>query len=193
MTIQSARKTTWATTTNRQWRRPLTRVVSGCQTGAEQAALVAARAYRIPTGGWVPEGWRETVGSNAALLAARFGLHEQRGGHAQSLRANILDTDGTLSLSGDPAEPYERLCRRMLESSGTRVLELRLFRLPPIQDVAQWIVDSGIHALHVTGARERCRPPRVLPVCLAFFADLFCALEYVAAPNALAGFGVASA
>jgi hypothetical protein len=193
MTITSARKPTWSMMTDRHWGRPLTRVISGGQTGAEQAALFTAQAYRIPTGGWVPEGWQEAVGPNSGLLADRFGLHEQRGGHAQSLRANILDSDGTLSVANHPTEPYERLCRRILDACDTRVLELRLDRLPPVQEVAEWIVDSGIHALHIIGAREGSRPPRVFPVCLGFFANLFCTLGYVAEPNALASLGVRTA
>ena len=30
------------------------RVISGGQTGADRAALIAARAAGIPTGGWMP-------------------------------------------------------------------------------------------------------------------------------------------
>jgi hypothetical protein len=164
VTINGVRRTTWATATSTRWRRPLTRVISGGRPGAAQAALFVAQAYRIPTRG-----------------------------QAQSLRTNILDTDGTLWLGCDSAEPEERLCRRILESSGAHVLELRLSNLPPIQEVAEWIVDSGIHALHITGARERHRPPGVLPVCASFFANLFCTLEYFAEPNALAGLGIGPA
>ncbi len=34
----------------------LDKVVSGGQTGADQAAWRVARAYRIATGGWMPAG-----------------------------------------------------------------------------------------------------------------------------------------
>jgi hypothetical protein len=33
------------------------RIVTVGQTGADQAALRAARAAGIPTGGWAPKGW----------------------------------------------------------------------------------------------------------------------------------------
>ena len=180
---------TEATTRNNRWKRPLSRVISGGQTGAEQAALFAAEACGIPTGGSAPEGWQTAAGPNPRLLADRFSLCAQRGGHAQSLRANILDADGTLWLAYEFAGPDEQVCHRALESCGADFLDLRLPNLPPIQEVAEWIVDKGIRTLHVTGARERYRPPYVLPVCFSFLVKLFCGLDYCADPNAIAAFG----
>ncbi len=51
-------------------------VISGGQTGADRAALEAARAMGIRTGGWVPAGWRTEVGKDPSL--AEFGciLHD---------------------------------------------------------------------------------------------------------------------
>jgi hypothetical protein len=183
---------TGETTRSSRWKRPLCRVVSGGQTGAEQAALFAAKACGIPTAGWAPEGWQTAAGPNPRLLADRFGLHEQRGGHAQSLRTNILDADGTLWLAYEFTGPDEQLCRRTLESCGAEFLDLRLPNLPPVHEVVEWIVDKGIRTLHITGARERYRPPYVLPTCLPFLVNLFACLEYRADPSALAAFGLSS-
>jgi hypothetical protein len=36
----------------------LAKVISGGQTGADQAGRRAARAAGIPTGGWAPLGWK---------------------------------------------------------------------------------------------------------------------------------------
>jgi hypothetical protein len=38
------------------------RVISGGQTGADQAGWRAARAYGIPTGGWMPLGFLTETG-----------------------------------------------------------------------------------------------------------------------------------
>jgi len=174
-------------------RRPLGRIISGGQTGTEQAALFAAEACGIPTGGSAAEGWQTAAGSNPRRLADRFGLSERRGGHAQSLRENILDADGTLWLAYEFAGPDEQVCRRVLEACGADFLDLRLPNLPPVQEVAEWIVDKGIRTLHVTGARERYRTPHVFPVCFAFLVKLFCGLGYCADPNAIAALGFSSA
>ena len=38
------------------------KIISGGQTGVDQAALRAAKACGIPTGGWAPKGWRTEDG-----------------------------------------------------------------------------------------------------------------------------------
>lgn len=54
----------------------LTKVISGGQTGVDQAALRAAKAARIPTGGYAPKGWLTEDGP--APWLADFGLIEMR-------------------------------------------------------------------------------------------------------------------
>src|SRR4051812_12471606 len=73
----------------------LDRVVSGGQSGADQAALRAARAANIPTGGWAPKGWRTEDG--AAPWLADFGLVEcPESGYPARTRANVRDSDVTV-------------------------------------------------------------------------------------------------
>lgn len=50
------------------------RVISGGQTGADQAGLRAAQACGIPTGGYAPRGWLTEAGSAPGL--GRYGLVE---------------------------------------------------------------------------------------------------------------------
>jgi len=40
------------------------KVISGGQTGADQAGLVAAARFAIPTGGWMPHGFETAEGSS---------------------------------------------------------------------------------------------------------------------------------
>jgi hypothetical protein len=52
----------------------LTKVISGGQTGADQAGWRAARAFGIPTGGWMPLEFRTERGPCPELAA--FGAVE---------------------------------------------------------------------------------------------------------------------
>jgi hypothetical protein len=52
----------------------LPRVLSGGQSGVDQAALRAARACGLDTGGWAPAGWMTEVGPASWL--ADYGLVE---------------------------------------------------------------------------------------------------------------------
>src|SRR5688572_1715521 len=73
----------------------LERVVSGGQSGADQAALRAARAANIPTGGWAPKGWLTEDG--LAPWPADHGLAEcPEPGYSARTAANAHDSDGTL-------------------------------------------------------------------------------------------------
>jgi len=47
-------------------------VVSGGQTGVDQAALRAARASGIATGGWAPKGWATEAGPAPWLVSPRL-------------------------------------------------------------------------------------------------------------------------
>jgi hypothetical protein len=75
----------------------IAKVTSGGQTGADQAALRAARAAGIPTGGYAPKGWLTEDGP--APWLADFGLTEMpTADYPARTRANIDEADGTLIL-----------------------------------------------------------------------------------------------
>lgn len=76
------------------------RVISGGQTGCDIAALRAARACGIETGGFAPLGWSTEAGPNPAL--ADYGLEEcSRPGYAARRTSNVALADAILLL-GDP-------------------------------------------------------------------------------------------
>jgi hypothetical protein len=102
-----------------------------------------------------------------------------------------LGADATLWLAYEFGGPDEQTCRRVLESCGAEFLDLRLANLPPAREVAEWIVTKSIRTLHVTGSRERYRPPYVLPVCFSYLIHLFSGLEHDPDPRAVTAFGLA--
>jgi putative molybdenum carrier protein len=73
----------------------LTRVISGGQTGADQAGLRAARAAGLPTGGWAPRGWLTEDGP--APWLADWGIVERPArGYPARNRRNVLDSKATV-------------------------------------------------------------------------------------------------
>jgi hypothetical protein len=76
--------------------KPLQRIVSGGQTGADRAALDWAIAQGIPHGGWCPRGRRAEDGR----IADRYQLLETPSrDYGQRTRWNVRDSDGTLVVS----------------------------------------------------------------------------------------------
>lgn len=73
------------------------KIISGGQTGVDQAALRAAKACGIPTGGWAPKGFRTEAGP--APWLADFGLREHASAdYPVRTRANCRDAGLTLIL-----------------------------------------------------------------------------------------------
>ena len=79
---------------------PISRILSGGQTGADRAALDWAIARGIAHGGWCPRGRRAEDGP----IAPRYALIETPSrDYEQRTRWNVRDSDGTLIVSRSPA------------------------------------------------------------------------------------------
>jgi len=80
----------------------LTKVISGGQTGADQAGLKAAKSLGIPTGGTAPFQYMTTKGPMKSLLRDTYKLEEGKRGYSmagsyvgRSIK-NIVESDGSL-------------------------------------------------------------------------------------------------
>ncbi len=72
------------------------RIISGGQTGADQAALDVAIKLDISHGGWIPKGRLTEDGP----LPDKYKLQEMpTSSYPKRTEKNILDSDGTLILS----------------------------------------------------------------------------------------------
>jgi Circularly permutated YpsA SLOG family len=98
----------------------LERVVSGGQTGADQAGGRAAKALGIATGGRMPSGFLTEAGPRPGF-AERFGAVEGPGaGDPERTRANARDSDAT-AWFGDPDSPGGRPTLRACAGFGKAV------------------------------------------------------------------------
>jgi hypothetical protein len=102
------------------------RIISGGQTGVDQAALRAALRLGIPTGGWAPRGWQMLDG--AAPWLAEYGLVEHEGGYAARTDANVRDSDATLRVARDFLTPGERCTMSAIARRGRPHLDLLVGR-----------------------------------------------------------------
>ena len=74
----------------------INKIVSGGQTGADQAALNVAIKLSIPHGGWIPKG-RIT---EAGFLPSKYKLQEMPSkSYALRTEQNVNDSNGTLVVS----------------------------------------------------------------------------------------------
>jgi hypothetical protein len=158
-------------------------VICGGQTGVDQAALRAALAAGIPTGGWAAKGWATEAGP-APWLAA-FGLKESaRPGYPARTGLNVRQSDATLLFDGGGPGSALTFRECLHHAKPLRVLRVGghggVAVFPPQADtpgdVAAWVRSTGARVLNVAGARES-KAPGVGALVEAFLARVFARLR----------------
>ncbi len=133
-------------------------IISGGQTGVDQAALDAALKLKIPCGGWCPKGRKAEDGR----IDARYPLQESSSAdYSVRTLKNVKESDGTLllgwgSLTGGSA--YTLDCAQKLDKP---VLVLNLKKRITSQSILKWIQENKIKVLNVAGPRESHAPGRI--------------------------------
>jgi hypothetical protein len=146
----------------------ISKLITGGQTGADQAALRAARAAGIPTGGWAPLGW-ETEDGPAPWLEG-FGLVEcDEPGYPARTEANVTAADATLWF-GDPHSPGGKLTLGTCRELGKPFLIVGKGTRP--SEVSAWLRAGGSGILNVAGNRES-KAPGIGARVERFLCDVF--------------------
>lgn len=143
----------------------LVRVISGGQTGVDQAALRAARRLGIATGGWAPHGYKTLRGCERELLAG-FGLVEhESAAYPPRTEANVRDSDATLRIAADFSSPGERCTKSAIERLRKHCLNIHASHLgggPRVlrqcEHLRNWLRHHNVQVLNVAGNSEETAP-----------------------------------
>ena len=141
------------------------RIISGGQNGVDVAALRAARAVGIATGGWAPHGW--TTLDGVAPWLADYGLLENaRTGYAPRTEANVRDSDATLRMAVDFFSPGEKLTIAMVDRHKKPHADVLLVadRIHGGYRVASMVVDGARRDARLEVLVAWCRRYRVINV-----------------------------
>ncbi len=145
------------------------KIVSGGQTGVDRAALDAATACGLPTGGWCPGGRLAEDG----VIDRRYPLRQTPSPDpAQRTAWNVRDSDATLVLLFDQPAGGTALTIDEAHAQGKPLRLVSLTRHPEANDVAAWIEAHGIEVLNVAGPRES-EAPGVYAAARALLAAIF--------------------
>lgn len=147
----------------------LTKIISGGQTGADQAGLAAAKLLGLETGGTAPFGYRTDAGPNRKLLRDTYGLKESLSREYQPRTiVNVRESDGTVVFGN-------------LDSPGTKLTIAQCIKQdkpvcsnPTALELHDWADEKNIQVLNVAGNRERTNPgiyERVRALVVDAFTD----------------------
>ncbi len=129
------------------------KIISGGQTGADQAALDAAIQCQIPHGGWIPKG-RLT---EAGRLPNKYKLTEMpTDSYEKRTEQNVIDSDGTLIISQGNLAGGSRYTQKKAEEHKKPCLHIDLEKINAFQAahvVKKWASDNKIEVLNVAGPR----------------------------------------
>ena len=134
------------------------KIISGGQTGVDQAALDVAIALGIPHGGWIPKGRKTEDG----ILPDKYQLKEMpTASYPPRTEKNILDSDGTLIICHGKLTGGSALTRKMAKKHDRPWLHLDMDKLS-ISDASKttalWIAQNNVQVLNVAGSRASKDP-----------------------------------
>lgn len=132
-------------------------VISGGQDGVDRGALEAAHAMNVQTGGWAPNGWRTTRGSDH-LLRDKFRLREHPSrDYPPRTDANVKEADGTLIIASSVGSPGTALTLRFIAERNKphHIIRVSTERdidiAAAINGAVEWLIANNISILNVAG------------------------------------------
>lgn len=133
-------------------------IISGGQTGADQAALDAAIVLGIPHGGWLPKGRKTEAGP----LPLQYNLRELRSGrYRDRTEKNVRAADATLIFSFGPLTGGSALTEALAIRHDRPFLHIDFALVGKEQAaglVEQWLRAGGFAVVNVAGPRASSEP-----------------------------------
>ncbi len=130
-------------------------VISGGQTGVDRAALDAASARGIATGGYCPKGRRAEDG----VIPARYRLTELRTvDYPARTRRNARAADATLILTRGRLAGGSAYTAAVVKRLGKPLQVVDLASRPQVAPLRAWLASHDVHVLNVAGPRESKAP-----------------------------------
>ena len=134
------------------------KIISGGQTGADQAALDVAINLGISYGGWIPKG---RITENG-VLSEKYKLKEmETSNYNKRTEQNVIDSDGTLIVSHGKLTGGSDYTREMALYHKRSFLHIDLNETIAFQAakrIRSWISEQGIKILNVAGPRASKDP-----------------------------------
>lgn len=135
------------------------KLISGGQTGADYAGLLAAEYLGIKTGGMMPKGFM-TLDGLKPTLAKRFGMTQHSSPeYPPRTLCNVMDSDGTIRFAQDFGSAGEKLTLKCCNQAKKPFYDVIAFdEKADLIRFHRWLRDNKIQVLNVAGNSETTAP-----------------------------------
>lgn len=133
----------------------LAKVVSGGQTGADRAGLIAAKAVGFETGGFIPKGFLALDGYHPDF-ASLYGMEETvEATYPPRTWENARNSDATIRIATKWDSSGERLTLQAIKKYKRPHFDITAFDYIPVETVADWIIFHKVSTLNIAGNSEK--------------------------------------
>ena len=151
----------------------LRKIISGGQSGADQAGLYAAKEFGFETGGWAPKNWITSEGKKQGLLQTVYCLKEHKGGYIKRTWANVEDSDATIRLAYNFNSPGERCTLNAIKRYKKPYIDVDLNNPLPPDNVVLWISIINVEVLNIAGNAQLKYGPNIFREVLIYLRKVF--------------------
>jgi len=157
-------------------------VMSGGQTGADQAGLRIAKQFGIPTGGWMPLDWQTGAGPRPDFeqLYGMKCLHH--GGYKERTEANVRLSNGTIRFAADFYSMGEKCTLNAINDNNKPYMDIDINNPVSTTIVAKWIREKNIKKLNIAGNTQPAKPNakafKITEFTEQFLSELFTELGF---------------
>ena len=157
-------------------------VMSGGQTGADQAGLRIAKQFGIPTSGWMPLDWQTGAGPRPDFeqLYGMKCLHH--GGYRERTEANVRLSNGTIRFAADFNSMGEKCTLNAINDNNKPYMDIDINNPVSTTIVAKWIREKNIKKLNIAGNKQPAKPNakafKITEFTEQFLTELFTELGF---------------
>jgi hypothetical protein len=135
------------------------KIISGCQTGADEAGLRVGKVLGLATGGFMPAGFRTEAGPRPDL-AEFYDLECTKSStYPPRTRSNVRASDATI-IFGRQSSPGCRLTARYCSENEKPCLRIADLKDAPeaVRLIREFVAEHNPTVLNIAGNREESSP-----------------------------------
>jgi hypothetical protein len=139
----------------------LKKIISGCQTGADRAGLIAAKSCGLETGGYVCTKNKTELGYEPELISGYNLTELNTFDYPKRTLANVNAADATWIFYRGKLEKGSALTEKYCNQLKKPYLTIQIDNLNKdavFEDYSNWLILKNIKVLNIAGNRESVAP-----------------------------------